>query len=544
MKKTIIIFVIAVVTLAVSGAALAGDLCSAPVETAAGMVAGAAEDGSDTCVWRGIPYAAAPVDELRWMAPQPTPAWTGVRDASRFGDRCVQAGGLMGGAGAEGVGMSEDCLNLNVWRPAKSGTFPVMVWVHGGGYYTGAGSDPGYWGDRLAAAGDVIVVTINYRLSILGFLAHPDLRKNDPNQSTGGYGTIDQAAALRWVHENIQAFGGDPDNVTIFGQSAGGCSVCSLLATPLAEGLFARAIMQSGICELSRDLEDGYQQARGIMDSVKCDYHDLECMRQIPAENLVAEAGGELFDGFIWVPTHDGHVLTDTPLATIRAGDYNHADLLAGTVLDEFGKAVKLKPKFYYTLPANYEKKLVKQFHMSADDACRLTQLYPAENYAGRPVEAMGRAFGADATMQCPTHRLLEAMADDGHKAWFFRFDYHGMKMGKYLGSFHTAELPFLFDAFDRAPSTTFYDEDQAADTRELTRIMQAYWTNFAKTGDPNGPGLPEWAAFHNERQLIQVLDTDRVETAPAGVQQRCEFWDGYGGEFLPFANDLVHKIF
>jgi len=536
------VFVLAAAILA-AGAAGADDACETPVDTAFGKIAGTSEEGTDTCVWRGVPYAAAPVDDLRWRAPRPTPRWDGKLDATRFGDRCMQAGGLLGGGGAPGVGMSEDCLNLNIWRPTRPGKYPVMFWIHGGGYYVGSGSDPQYWGDRLAEAGEVMVVTINYRMSLFGFMAHPDLRDEDPNRSTGGYGMLDQAFALKWVHENIAGFGGDPDNITIFGQSAGGCSVCTLLASPLAKGRFRRIIMQSAACELTRDLEAGYEQTRGIMETFGCD--DLDCMRELSAEEINDKAAGSLFEGFQSVPCHDGYALTDTPLAMIRAGDYNRAQVMAGSVLDEFGKALKLKPAYKYTTPGGYEKRLMKSFGMTEDEAARLVELYPLDEYNGRPVEAMGRMLGADAVMQCPGHRLVVAADEDGLDTWFFRFDYHGMKYGKYLGSYHTAELPFLFNSFDRPPSTMFYDEERTLGAMELSRTMQAYWTNFAKTGDPNGPGLPEWTPFSAEDQWVQVLDAGRVEPENGDdTAQRCEFWDGHGGEFLEFANELVSKLF
>ncbi len=520
------------------------ELCSGTVETSSGLVAGVMENNANVCVWRGIPYAEPPVGDLRWKAPQPAKAWTGVRPADKFGDRCVQASGFLSGGSTPGVGMSEDCLNLNIWRPKSPGKYPVMFWIHGGGYYVGAGNDPGYWGDRLAESGNLIVVTINYRLSLLGFMAHPDLRKEDPNNSTGGYGTLDQALALKWVHQNIAQFGGDPDQITIFGQSAGGASICSLIATPLTKGMFSRAIMESGLCELSLDLEDAYQQTRTAIKELGCGGNDLACMRGISAEQIIKKAGGSLLQGFIYMPCHDGYLLTGTPLSMIESGNYNRVALLAGTVLDEFGKAVKLKPKYHYTLPAQYEKKLISAFGMTAEQARTLVSLYPLAEYAGRPVEAMGRMFGADATMQCPTHRGLLGMEESGKALWFYRFDYHGMKYGKYLGSFHTAELPFVFNAFDRSPSKSFYQGMDLDQERELSRVMQGYWTNFAKSGNPNGPGLPEWKAFTSADQRVQILDTSRVENRQAQIQDRCQFWDGYGSNFVKMANHLIGLIF
>ena len=522
----------------------AQDSCSASVETKSGTLSGTNETGSATCVWRGIPYAEPPLGELRWKAPQPVKPWTGARKAEKFGDRCVQAGGMLGGGSPPGIGMSEDCLNLNVWRPKAPGKYPVMFWVHGGGYYTGAGNDPGYWGDRLSESGNVIVVTINYRLSLLGFMAHPDLRKQDAHNSTGSYGTLDQVLALKWVHDNIASFGGDPDNITIFGQSAGGASICSLVATPLTKGMFNRAVMQSGLCELSLDLDDAYQTTKDAIAKLGCEYNDLVCLRKVPAETIIKKAGGSLMKGFVYMPCHDGYVLTGTPLSMIESGTYNRVSFMAGTVLDEFGKAVKIKPSYRNTTPAQYEKRLQKSFGFSEAQAKTLVSLYPVKDYENRPVEAMGRMLGADAVMQCPTYQGLLGMAGAGKEEWFYRFDYHGMKFGKYAGSYHTAELPFLFNAFDRSPATSFYKGKDLTKERELARIMQSYWANFARSGNPNGTGLPEWKPFSPTGRNIQILDVGKVQSEPAQIQERCGFWDSYTDNFVKMANRLISKLF
>jgi para-nitrobenzyl esterase len=186
-----------------------------------------------------------------------------------------------------------------------------------------------------------------------------------------------------------------------------------------------------------------------------------------------------------------------------------------------------------------------KSFGMTEGQAAELAKLYPLDEFKGRPVEAMGRMFGADATMQCPTHRSLMAMVENGNKGWFYRFEYHGMKKGKYAGSFHTAELPFIFDAFDRSPGPMFYKGMDLVPEKQLSEIMQAYWTNFAKTGDPNGPGLPEWNSFNPSDQYVQILNTGKVQSEPVGVvEDRCEFWDEYTDDFLPLANELIGSLF
>ena len=243
-----------------AGAAWSEDTCTEPVKTGSGFVRGVKSQDTATCSWKGIPYAAPPVGELRFRAPQPAPAWSGVREAFGPGPQCMQV--LARGDARKN--MSEDCLYLNVWRPQKSGVFPVMVWIHGGGYIMGSGGQGAtgmtFDGSRLAEFGDVIVVTINYRLHAFGFLADPALRDEDPNHSTGNYGSLDQVAAIRWVHDNIAQFAGDPEKVTIFGESAGGWSICTMLATPLNQGMFQRAILESGGCTKSEDLDQGYER--------------------------------------------------------------------------------------------------------------------------------------------------------------------------------------------------------------------------------------------------------------------------------------------
>jgi len=256
-KRALILVVLA--TLIPTSRVVAG-LCSEPVETESGRVSGFDDDDTDTCVWLGVPYAAPPVGDLRWRAPRQASAGEEVLEATAYGDKCMQKAEIneMINPSPEEI-YSEDCLYLNIWRPTKSGIFPVMVWIHGGGYQSGTGTSRLIQGDRLAEAGEVVVVTINYRVNVFGFFTHPALREEDPDDSVGNYGSLDQVAAIRWVSDNVEGFGGDPGNVTIFGQSAGGRSICSLIATPLTQGLFHKAILESGGCQTSKSLEHGYE---------------------------------------------------------------------------------------------------------------------------------------------------------------------------------------------------------------------------------------------------------------------------------------------
>lgn len=537
MLKPIIIVI--TISIMVSGVVLAEDVCTSPVKTTSGLVSGAEDGGTATCVWRGIPYAAAPVGELRWKAPQKAPPWSDVRDAARWGAQCMQKN-TMPSLGTPGD-MSEDCLFLNVWRPRKAGKFPVMVWIHGGGYHLGTGSVPLFFGDRLAKAGDVVVVTINYRLNIFGFMAHPSLREEDPNKSTGGYGTMDQAFALQWVHDNIENFGGDPENVTIFGESAGGWSVCTLVATPLAEGLFHRAIIESGGCEASRDLEESYKLTKKEFVKLGCDFNNISCARNMPAKKLLEEGTETIIAGFDFLPAHDGYVLKDTPLGMIKSGNYNKVPVMAGTNLDEFAGVLKLVPKIYLTRPGKYKKRLI-ELGATEQEAQRLVELYPLKEFGNRPVVAYGRMFGADAVLLAPTVRALRALAAQGGAAYFYRLEYAGMKYQKYMGVFHGAELPFVFNSLDRGNMKSLFNEKNISEARELSRVIQGYWINFAGKGDPNGEGLPGWTAFTQQNQRVQVLNTS-VKNAQFEFSERCAFWDGFSKKYLVLLDDLLWEL-
>ncbi len=500
--------------------------CADSVPTKSGLVKGAGEKDGGACVWKGIPFAAAPVGELRWKAPQPVPAWPGARDADKFGHQCMQKGIFTLEVMTSEEGMSEDCLYLNVWRPKQEGKFPVMVWIHGGGYTGGTANTPMYWGDRLAEEGGVVVVTANYRLNIFGFFADPSLRDEDPNQSTGGYATLDQVAALKWVQDNIGNFGGDPGNVTIFGESAGGWSICTLLATPLAKGLFQRAILESGGCDASEDLEKGYQVAKKTAENFGCAPSDLKCLRAIPAKKMLKVSTGMSEDGGN-VTHHDGYVLTGTPLSMIRAGNYNKVPFMAGSNRDEFGKAMKLIGDLKKIKPSDYESALVREFKVPEADAKKLVELYPLSEFDNRPVEAYGRMFGVEVALACPTYLGLLSVAGQEKDTYYYRFDYDEMALGKYTGSAHSFEIPFIFDTFDRLPMNLFYTRKNTPPAKALGKIIQGYWVNFAKTGNPNGKGLPQWPAFEPGNRKVQILDS-QVQTEPASIAPRCEFWEQY----------------
>jgi para-nitrobenzyl esterase len=525
----------------VAGPLQADEACSEPVDTKAGLVRGMADTESSTCVWKGIPFAAPPVEELRWASPRPHDPWEGVRDATEFGARCMQKGVMeLANLGGDSE-MSEDCLYLNIYKPKKSGKFPVMVWIHGGGYFGGTGST--YDGRNLAENGEVIVVTTNYRLNIFGFFAHPELREEDENGSTGSQGTLDQVAAIKWVHDNIEEFGGDPDNITIFGESAGGWSICTLVATPLTNGLFHKAILESGGCDTSRDLEEGYKSASATSDKLGCEADDIRCLRDLPAKKILNKGSkGMITGGIDFMPHHDGYALTGTPLSMIRSGNFNKVPFMAGYNRDEFAKALKIIPQLYHTRPAKYKKKLVKKFKFSEDQANELARLYPLSEFNNRPVEAYGRMFGVDAALGCPTYQGLAGASEQHPDTYFYRYDYDDLKFGKYMGAFHGSEISFVFGSLDSTFGFALFKEDKMDEAQELSRIIQGYWVNFAKTGDPNGPALPDWPAFDPGSQMMQVLDTN-TRSEPAGMAGKCGFWEEYSDDITSSIDSLTDAL-
>lgn len=511
------------------------EICGREVPTAEGPVLGKLEPGG-TCSYKGIPFAAPPVGAKRWRRPEPPPRRKEPLRAFAFGAQCIQRGS---GTGIPEPGnrpvRSEDCLNLNIWRPAKSGVFPVMVWIHGGSLTAGSGSETLYHGDRLAAEGEVVVVTINYRLSYYGFLALPHLAEEDPDGSAGNYGLLDQVEALKWVQANIAGFGGDPNNVTIFGESAGGWSVCHLLASPLTRGLFHRAILESGGCEVARDLEAGMRFGKEFAAKVGCGGgNPVECLRRKSAaelEKALEQAGqAEKKRGkksplsleslhFDWVPHVDGWALKEKPLAALRAGRAQPVPLLIGTNREE-GKLFTITMPGVRLMPAGVlHSLLVKIF--GPERAGRIEELYPYSSYR-RPLDAVLDALG-DLALGCPCLEAAEATTQY-HPVYYYRFDFNRHSLPHMVGAAHGLEIPFIFDNLDRPPAGYFLSRGQTKRAKELSRIMMGYWTNFARKADPNGPGLLTWPAYTPETRARMILDLPpRVE--PADNLKKCAFW-------------------
>jgi para-nitrobenzyl esterase len=481
-----------------------------PVRTEAGLVDGVREDG--LAVYKGVPYAAAPVGALRWREPQPPSAWTGVRRTEAFAPACMQKGVSMPGETPPQV--SEDCLYLNIWAPdarpdAPPGErLPVMVWIPGGGFTNGSASMPLYWGDRLARRG-VIVVTLAYRLGPFGFLAHPELTRESPHNSSGDYGLMDQIAALKWVRHNIGAFGGDPERVTIMGQSAGATSVSLLMASPEAKGLFQRAVGESGggfePMQLAPDWLLPNAEKVGQAWASSLGAQSIEDLRRLPADKLLEGPFNSVSH-----PVIDRFVLPASPYAAFAEGRQNDVPILIGSNAEEARSLVDLGP----LRAATYAENIRKAW---GELPAALYESYPhatdAEARDARAHFERDLRFGWDVWAWA----RLQAATGRG-KVFYYRFNqsppFPAGSVYAGWGPSHFAELWYVFDHLDQAPSWAWTPAD-----RRLADTMAAYWTNFARTGDPNGPGLPPWPRFKAEDgrvlQLQEPITLDGVVDLP-----------------------------
>jgi para-nitrobenzyl esterase len=465
----------------------AGKSPSPQVKTGAGVVEGKTE--GKVHAFLGIPYAAPPVGNLRWRPPAPAANWTGVRKATEFGPRCMQ-GRVFEDMVFRDRGPSEDCLTLNVWAPAGARNLPVMVWIYGAGFVAGGTSEPRQDGQNLAKLG-VVVVSMNYRLGILGFLALSQLSAESENNASGNYGLLDQVAALKWVQQNIAEFGGDPGNVTIFGESAGSFSVSAQMASPLAKGLFQKAIGESGGAFASHSLPFQRREEREQGDAKALEatvgVTSITGLRALTARTLLDGALKKV-EGRTPVsfsPDVDGYFLPEPVPAIFAAGKQNDVALLAGWNRDERKFAVSGAEKpTAATLRATAEK----EFGPQAEE---FLELYTANSNA----EALRSLedFAGDGFIAFSTWKWMEAQKATGKQPVYrYRFDQSlpsaGMPDG--LGAYHSAEIEYVFGTQD-SKGYPWREGD-----RKLSELMEKYWTNFARSADPNGPGLPKWPAY------------------------------------------------
>lgn len=477
-------------------------LCAAisnPVRVEQGLLSGVPGSSPSVRVFKGIPYAAPPVGDLRWRAPKPAPAWTGIRKASEFSATCMQTpypeGSLYRGAPQP---ISEDCLYLNIWTAANSASEkrPVMFWIHGGAFTRGSGSTPSYDGEHLAGKG-VVVVTINYRLGIFGFLAHPELTAESEHHSSGNYAMLDQIAALQWVRRNIAAFGGDPDKVTIFGESAGSWAVNALVASPLAKGLFQRAIGESGanFGRLSKlaDLE----KAGANLDK------SIASLRARSAEDILKISAPFSLNV-------DGWFLPTDARTIFEKGQQNNVPVLIGSNADE-GTAF-MPP---HITVAAFEATAKLRFGANAG---RFLEIYPASN----DEEAWDASahFMRDQNFGLQMRMWAQLQSKHGKSpAYLYYFSRvpDGGPLARHYGAFHASEIAYVFGTGDigRRP----WDDTD----RHLSEIISSYWVNFAITGDPNGPGLPKWPQYDEKKDIAMGLG-DKVEPIPVPNRTALDF--------------------
>ena len=498
------------------------------VKTTGGVVEGAGRGASGVRAFKGIPYAAPPVGELRWRPPQPAKSWEGVRSAEKFGPRCMQHP-VFGDMNFRSDGMSEDCLYLNVWTPAKSAKekLPVLVYFYGGGFIAGDGSEPRYDGESMARRG-VVAVSLNYRLGLFGFLAHPELSKESPQHASGNYGLLDQAAALRWVRENIAVFGGDPKRVTVAGESAGSASVSAQMASPLSRDLIAGAIGESGsVLSTMRAVPLTQAEADGTKFAGEVGAASLAALRALTTEQLMEATKKQPFGRFPIAV--DGYFFNEPPHETYAAGRQAHVPLLVGWNSEEMtGRALLGGDE---PTPDNYEKVVRKLYGARAEEALKLYPARTREEVVEAATDLAGDRFIGYSTWKWfdlhartggrPVYRYFYAHprppmtpemgdAKPGLAGGVVRGQNPGaVSMPPARGAVHSAEIEY---ALGNLASNKVYA--WTPDDYKVSELLQSYFANFIRKGDPNGPGLLKWPAVTRGGtvQFMRLAVDSRVE--------------------------------
>jgi para-nitrobenzyl esterase len=541
MKSSFSLFIFSstiLLTTALLTSGAVGSEAGAPdrVKTRAGVVEGLGRQASGVRVFKGIPYAAPPLGELRWRPPQPLKSWEGVRQAEKFGPRCMQHP-VFGDMNFRSDGMSEDCLYLNVWTPAKSARdkLPVLVYFYGGGFIAGDGSEPRYDGEEMARRG-IVAVTLNYRLGLFGFMAHPELSKESPQHASGNYGLLDQAAALRWVRENVAAFGGDPKRVTIAGESAGSASVSAQMASPLSRDLIAGAIGESGsVLSTMPAVPLAQAEADGTRLAAEVGAASLAALRALPAEKLMEATARQPFGRFPIAV--DGYFFTEPPRETYAAGRQAHVPLLVGWNSEEMtGRALLGGDE---PTPENFEKAVRKLYGERADEALKLYPAKTREEVLDAATDLAGDRFIGYSTWKWfdlhaktggrPVYRYLYAhprppmtpeMGDarPGLAGGVVRGQNSGaVATPPARGAVHSAEIEY---ALGNLATNKVYAWTK--DDYKVSELLQGYFENFVKKGDPNGAGLPRWPAV-TKGGAVQFMRLD-VDTRVEDERHRARY--------------------
>lgn len=505
-------YFVSVTTLIISGCSTPTIQEHASIEQ--GMLTGVVTADQAVTVFKGVPFAAPPVDEMRWMPPGKAESWEGMRQADTFGASCMQNLARSREPWTKEFMVqndaSEDCLFLNVWTPAKTAAerLPVLVYIHGGGFNEGSGEVLMYDGEQLARKG-IVVVTINYRVGVLGFLAHPELAEASAEGAAGNYGLLDQVAALEWVQQNIAAFGGDPNTVAIVGQSAGAASVYYLMASPLAKGLFHRAIMQSGPGALAsigaRGSLAGSQagaEQNGLQFAAKKGAASIADLRALPVDVLTEAIPNERPMGFR--PVVDGWFLPEDPSATIARGEHNDVPLMSGLTADE-GSA------FFAYGKLTAEAFVAQSKQRYGDKADAFLALYPAntDDESAASQIASAREVGLVSLAALLADYAMTSESDT--YAYYFTRAIPWPEQPQF-GAFHTGEVPYVFN------NLALLDRPWEPEDRVLADQMSSYWANFTKQGDPNSTGLPDWPVFQTMEDPFMHLG---VETGPMPLPEK-----------------------
>ncbi len=477
----------------------------APVVNApAGSVRGLREGNAD--VFRAVPYALPPLGERRWRAPAPMPRWQGVRPAQTMGVACMQPPMAAGPYDRGTVAMSEDCLTLDVTAPANAHKAPVMVWIHGGTLIWGSGHSTMYDGREFAKRG-VVLVSINYRLGMLGYLAHPELSKESPEGVSGNYGLLDQIAALQWVRRNIAAFGGDPRNVTIFGESAGALSTEYLLASPRARGTFDRAIVQSGYLFTMPELrtrrgEEFAAEDIGVWLAGKLQAPSLAALRAMDARQLAEKSAAT---GYVPYGTIDGKVLMRQLVDTFDRGEQAPVPLIAGFNSGEIRSLRHLLPPVPQS-PDAYAQEIRARY---ADLADAYLRLYPPS----RDLAENGLDSTRDVVFGWASERLVRKQAEVGQPSFLYYFSHsYPSAEAAGLAGFHAGEVPFVFGTMTATPPAWPAIPDTSTE-RRLSAAMLDYWTSFARSGRPSSANGPLWSAFGSRGAVMHFAEAPRAET-------------------------------
>lgn len=517
-RKLKVIAILTVITISNSFVA-SESMADDQVQTKSGTLSGTTDE-TGIRTYRGIPYAEPPIGELRWKPPQPVKPWEGVREAKKFGPRAMQLP-IFSDMVFRSNGMSEDCLYLNVWTAAKSAEerLPVLVYFYGGGFVAGDGSEPRYDGASMARKG-IVAVTVNYRLGLFGFLAHPELTKESPQHASGNYGLMDQAEALRWVQQNIAAFGGDPKRVTIAGESAGSISVCAQMVSPLSKDLIAGAIGESGaLVGMFTPIPLAEAEQAGAKFAEDVGAKSLADLRKLPAEELLKAKSGAGLGKF--KITVDGYFLPEKPFDLFTAGKQARVPLLAGWNTEEGGYQGVLEKD--QPTRENYEKNVKRIFKDRADDALKV---YPVTS--DDDVIQVATDLASDRFIAYGTWKWGELHADTSHQPTY-RYLYARPRPAQIAnpraprprGASHSAEIEYAMGNLITNKVYAWTDDDY-----KVSETMQNYFANFIKTGDPNSKGLPDWPSTREgiRRQFMRIDVESRAE--PETHQQRYLFLD------------------